>query len=116
MDEQMNPKHVLVGATVIAVALLGGLWLFLRQVPPSHTLNSFQETCIEGQRRSISGDSRPLDAETEARLLGYCDCVAREVGTRLTQHDIAAIGLQHSSQVIDAKLQAIFAQCRARNR
>ncbi len=111
----MNPKHVLVGATVIAVALLGGLWLFLRQVPPSDTLNSFQETCLDGQRQGISGDTRPLDGDTEARLLAYCDCVAQEVGTRLTQHDIAAIGLQQSSRVIDAKLQAIFALCRARN-
>jgi hypothetical protein len=111
----MNLKHVLAGAIVIAVALLGGLWLFLRQVPPSHTLNSFQSTCIDGQRQSISGDTRSLDAETEARLLAYCDCVAEEVETRLTQQDVAAIGLQQSNPVIDAKLQAIFALCRARN-
>lgn len=111
----MNMKHVLVGAIVVSIALLGGLWLFLRQVPTRDALSSFQETCIQGQRQGISGDTRPLDAETEARLLAYCDCVAQEVGTRLTQQDVAAIGLQQSNQVIDAKLQAIFALCRARN-
>jgi hypothetical protein len=111
----MNLKHVLVGAIVLAVALLGALWLFLRQVPPSGTLNSFQETCIEGQRRGISGDTRPLDDGTEARLLAYCDCVAKEVGNRLSQQDIADIGLERSSGALDAKLEEIFALCRVRN-
>ncbi|WP_119299889.1 hypothetical protein [Dongia deserti] len=111
----MNLKHVLIGAIVLAVFLLGGLWLFLRQVPPSHTLSSFQQTCIEGQRRGISGNARPLDDATETRLLAFCDCVAEEVVSRLSQQDIAAIGLEQSSQAIDAKLAAIFARCRMRN-
>lgn len=111
----MNLKHVLAGAIVLAIALLGGLWLFLRQVPSSSTLDSFQEACIQGQRRGISGDVRPLDEESEARLLVYCDCVAQEVENRLTPQDIAAIGLDQSSHAIDAKLQAIFALCRLHN-
>ena len=111
----MSLKHAVIGAIVLAASVLGGLWLFLRQVPPSTTLDSFQETCIAGQRRSISGDVRPLDDETEARLLAYCDCVAREVGTRLSPQDIAAIGLEQSGRALDAKLRAIFALCRLRN-
>ena len=111
----MNLKHVLVGAIVLAVGVLGGLWLFLRQVPPSESLTSFQRTCIEGQRRSISGDTRPLDEPTEARLLTFCDCVAREASGRLTEQDIAAIGLNQGSAAIDAKLAAIFASCQPRN-
>jgi len=111
----MNLKHVLIGAFVLAVCVLGGLWLFLRQVPPRSTLNSFQETCLEGQRRSISGDTRPLDDETEARLLTFCDCVAEEVGNRLSPQDIAAIGLEQSSKGLNAKLDTIFNLCRARN-
>jgi hypothetical protein len=111
----MNLKHVLLGAVVLAVCILGGLWLFLRQVPPNDTLNSFQQTCIEGQRRGIAGDTRPLDDETEARSLAFCDCVAQEVSGRLSQQDIAAIGLEQGSQALDAKLEAIFALCRMRN-
>ena len=111
----MNLKHVLIGAFVLAVCVLGGLWLFLRQVPPRTTLNSFQETCLEGQRRSISGDTRPLDDETEVRLLTFCDCVAEEVGTRLSPQDIAAIGLEQSSKGLNAKLDTIFNLCRAHN-
>jgi hypothetical protein len=111
----MNLKHVLIGAVVLAALLLGGLWLFLRQMPPSHTLTSFQQTCVEGQRRGISGDTRRLDDATETRLLAFCDCVAREVGSRLSQQEIAAVGLEQSSQPLDAKLEGIFALCQARN-
>ena len=111
----MNLKHVLIGAVALAVCVLGGLWLFLRQVPPNSTLNSFQETCIEGQRRGISGDVRRLDDTTEARLLGFCTCVEREVGSKLSEQDIAAIGLERSSKDVNAKLRVILNLCRAEN-
>ena len=111
----MNLKHLLVGALVLAVCMLGGLWLFLRQVPPSSTLTSFQETCIEGQRRGISGDVRRLDDTTEARLLSFCACVEREVGSKLSEQDIAAIGLEQSSKDVNAKLGVILNLCRAEN-
>ena len=111
----MNLKHVLVGAIVLAVCLLGGLWLFLRQVPPNESLSAFQQACIEGQRRSVSGDTRPLDEQSEAQMLAFCGCVAMEVGSRLSQQDIAAIGLDQGNQALNAKLEAIFALCRLRN-
>ncbi|HET6161150.1 MAG TPA: hypothetical protein VFE34_22590 [Dongiaceae bacterium] len=111
----MNLKHVLIGAIVLAACVLGGLWLFLRQVPPSSTLDSFQETCREGQRRGISGDTRPLDDETEARLLAFCGCVEHEVGNRLSQQEIAAVGLEQSGEEADVKLALILNLCRARN-
>jgi hypothetical protein len=111
----MNLKHVLVGATVLAVCILGGLWVFLRQVPPHESLGAFQHACIDGQRRSISGDTRPLDDPTEARMLAFCDCVATEVGGRLSQQDIAAIGLDQGNQALSEKLEAIFALCRLQN-
>ncbi|HEV8391695.1 MAG TPA: hypothetical protein VGQ35_17725 [Dongiaceae bacterium] len=111
----MNLKHVLIGAIVLAACVLGGLWLFLREVPPSSTLSSFQETCLVGQRRGISGDTRPLDEESEARLLTFCGCVEREVTRRLSQQDIAAIGLEQSSAEVNSKLDAILNLCRARN-
>jgi len=111
----MNLKHVLVGAVVFALCALGGLWLFLRQVPPSSTLSSFQETCLEGQRRGISGDVRPLDDTTEARLLTFCNCVEQKVGSRLSQQDIAAVGLAQSDQDVNSKLATILSLCRAQN-
>jgi hypothetical protein len=111
----MNLKHVLIGAFVLAACVLGGLWLFLRQIPPKTTINDFQETCIEGQRRGISGDVRPLDDDTEARLLNFCTCVQREVGSKLSDQDIAAIGLQQSTKDANAKLGVILNLCRAQN-
>jgi hypothetical protein len=111
----MNRKHVLVGAIVLAACILGGLWLFLRQVPPSETQSVFQQACVEGQRRGISGDTRPLDDPTEGRMLAFCDCVAKEVGSRLSQQDVAAIGLDQGNQALGAKLESIFALCRLQN-
>lgn len=111
----MNPKHIFLGVFVLAACLLGGLWLFLRQVPPKATMSSFQETCIEGQRRGISGDVRPLDDETEARVLGFCTCVEQEVGRKLSEQELAAIGLERSSKEVDAKLGAILSLCRVQN-
>jgi hypothetical protein len=108
----MNLKHVLVGAIVVAVCILGGLWVFLRQVPPHESLSAFQQACIDAQRRSISGDTRPLDEQSEAQMLAYCECVATEVGSRLSQQEIAAVGLDQENQVLNAKLEAIFALCR----
>ena len=111
----MNLKHVLVGAIVVAVCILGGLWLFLRQVPPHETQSAFQQACVEGQRRGVAGDTRPLDDQSEARMLAFCDCVATEVGRRMSEQDIAAIGLDQGSPALGAKLEAIFALCRLRN-
>jgi len=111
----MRLKHVLVGAFVLAACVLAGLWLFLREVPPKTTLNSFQESCIEGQRRGISGDVRPLDDDTETRLLNFCTCVEREVGSKLSDQDVAAIGLQQSGKDVNAKLGVILNLCRAQN-
>jgi hypothetical protein len=111
----MNLKHVLVGAIVVALCILGGLWLFLRQVPPSETQGAFQQACVDGQRRSISGDTRPLDEQSEARMLAFCNCVVTEVGSRLSQQYIAAIGLDQGSPALNAKVEAIFALCRLQN-
>jgi hypothetical protein len=111
----MNLKHVLLGAAVLAACILGGLWIFLRQVPPHQTQTAFQQACVEGQRRGISGDTGPLDDQNEARMLAFCDCVATEIGSRLSQQDVAAVGLDRQSQALNAKLEAIFALCRLRN-
>lgn len=111
----MNVKHVMIGAAAVAALALGGLWLFLRQQPAASTLSAFQATCLEGQRRGISGGAMPLDDETEARILAFCTCVEQEVGNRLSRQDIAAIGLQRSGKEVDATVGAILALCRDRN-
>lgn len=111
----MRLKYVLIGAVVIAAVLLGGLWLFLRFEQPNAALDAFQQACTGGQRQGIAGSTLPLDDETEAKLLAYCDCAAREVATRLSSQELADIGLGQSSAEVHAKLNAIFEQCRAAN-
>jgi hypothetical protein len=111
----MTLKHVVIGAVAVAALALGGLWLFLRQQPAASTLSAFQATCLEGQRRGISGGALPLDDETETRMVAFCSCVEREVDHRLSEQDIAAIALEQSSKEVDAKVGAIVALCRDRN-
>lgn len=109
----MRLKYILTGAVVIAGALLGGLWLFLRFEQPNASLDAFQQACIAGQRQGIAGETLPLDDETEGKLLAYCDCVAQEVATRLSSQEIADIGLEQSNGTVKAKLAVIIDTCRA---
>jgi hypothetical protein len=108
-------KHVLIGALVLAVFLLGGLWLFLRHEPATRTLSAFQQSCVEGQRRAVTGDIMPLDDESEAKALAYCDCVGAEVSKRLSAEEVAAFGLGQLDEAGAGKLNAIVAYCRDRN-
>lgn len=112
----MNLRYALLGAIVIAAALLGGLWLFLRHEPASEALSAFQRTCVEGQRRSLTGQTLPLDDESEAKALAYCTCVAEEVTQRLTAQELAGLGLGQPSAAAGAKLETAIAFCRDRAR
>lgn len=112
----MGAKHILVGALVIAAALLGGLWLFLRGEPASAPLSAFQQSCVEGQRRAIAGQALPLDDASETKILAYCGCVAEEVTKRLGGEELAALGLGQPGAATRAKLDQIMAYCRDRAR
>ena len=112
----MNLRHTLLGAAILAALLLGGLWLFLRQQPAQESLNPFQQSCIEGQRRAATGQSLPLDDASEAKALAYCDCVAAEVGRRLSGDELAALGLDRAGTETDFKLTEITAYCYDRTR
>lgn len=112
----MNLRHALVGVVILAILLLGGLWLFLRHEPASEPLSAFQQSCIEGQRRTATGQTLPLDEESEAKILAYCTCVAEEVGKRLSATELAGLGLGQPSQETGAKLDLVIAYCRDRTR
>lgn len=111
-----NLRHILVGAVILAILALGGLWLFLRHEPASEPLSAFQQSCIEGQRRAVTGETLPLDDESEAKILAYCTCVAEEIGRRLSGEELAALGLGQSSAAAGAKLDETIAYCRDRTR
>ena len=108
----MNLRHILIGAIVLAALFLGGLWLFLRHEPAQVQLNAFQQSCMQGQR---GGGELPLDAESEAKALAYCDCVAAEVSRRLSVEELAALGLNQADSGIGEKLDLVVAYCRDRN-
>jgi len=112
----MNLRHILLGAIVVAALALGGLWLFLRHEPAQMSLNAFQQSCIEGQRRGAVGEALPLDAESEAKALAYCDCVAAEVTRRLGAEELAALGFDQAGTEVGAKLDATLSYCRDRTR
>lgn len=108
----MNLRHILLGACVLAALLLGGLWLFLRHEPAQVPLNTFQQSCMQGQR---SGNL-PLDAEGEQKALAYCDCVAAEVSERLSAEELADLGLGQAKPETNGKLDEAIAYCRDRTR
>ena len=108
----MNLRHILIGAIVLAAVILGGLWLFLRYEPAQVPLTAFQQSCMQGQR---SGNL-PLDAESEAKALAYCDCVAAQVSERLSAQELADLGLGQAKSETGAKLDAAVAYCRDRTR
>jgi hypothetical protein len=108
----MNLRHILLGAIVLAVVILGGLWLFLRHEPAQVPLNAFQQSCMQGQR---SGNL-PLDAESEAKALAYCDCVAAQVSERLSAQELADLGLGRMKPETGSKLDEAVAYCRDRAR
>ncbi len=112
----MAAKHILVGALVTAAALLGGLWLFLRHEPAAENLSAFQQACIEGQRRAVTGQTLPLDDGSEAKALAYCTCVAAEVEKQLSAQELADLGLGQPSAAAGAKLDQVVAYCRDRTR
>ena len=112
----MNLRYTILGAIVIATALLGGLWLFLRHEPAAESLSAFQQTCIEGQRRAVTGQTLPLDDESEAKALAYCTCVAEEVEKQLSAQELADLGLGQPSAATGAKLDQVVAYCRDRAR
>ena len=108
----MNLRHILLGAIVLAAAILGGLWLFLRHEPAQVPLNAFQQSCMQGQRNG----PLPMDAESEEKALAYCNCVAAEVTARLGPRELADLGLNQAKPETGAKLDAAIAYCRDRAR
>ena len=112
----MQLRNILIGALVLGVLLLGGLWLFLRHEPAAENLSAFQQTCIEGQRRAVTGQTLPLDDESEAQALAYCTCVAEEVTKQLSAQELADLGLGQPSKAAGAKLDQVVAYCRDRTR
>lgn len=108
----MNLRHILLGAIVLAAVILGGLWLFLRHEPAQVPLNAFQQSCLQGQR----GGNLPLDAESEAKALAYCDCVAAQVSERLSAQELADLGLGQAKPETGSKLDEALAYCRDRAR
>lgn len=108
----MSLRHILLGAIVLAAIILGGLWLFLRHEPAQVPLNAFQQSCTQGQR----GGNLPLDAESEAKALAYCDCVAAQVSERLSAQELADLGLGQAKPETGSKLDEALAYCRDRAR
>jgi hypothetical protein len=64
----------------------------------------------------VTGQSLPLDDESEAKALAYCTCVAEEVTRRLAPRELAELGLGQATPATAAKLDAAIAFCRDRAR
>jgi hypothetical protein len=108
-------RRTLFNAIILAVILVGGLWLFLSQMPL--TQSARERKCIEQQRRVLIAAYVQLrEGDTweafEARMLAYCACFAREVSRQLAPEELAILDGQQSTPAIDAKVLAVNKACR----
>jgi hypothetical protein len=111
----MRLPSILIRTGVIAAVLLSGPSLFTQQ--SRATPDAVEQKCIENHRASLSTRCILLPEgvtweEFEAQMLAFCDCVGREAGRKLTKEEQDAIVQELATPAIQAKLAAVYQQCR----
>jgi hypothetical protein len=107
-------KRSVIGAGILAVCVLGGVWMFVQRSP--FTPSAFQRKCIDDQHAVLSVSYlRPREGVTqediEAEIVAYCACVAHEADRQFTAQELASISQKQTTPALDVKLVAIFNQC-----
>jgi hypothetical protein len=110
----MRLRNTLMGAGALAVALLGGLWLFWSRSP---AVDAVQEKCVKSHRAVLAAALIRLPEgvtweEFEAGMLAFCECVGREAGRQLAPDELVAFVREQSTPAIEAKLDTVYEQCR----
>ncbi|HWA48727.1 MAG TPA: hypothetical protein VG742_10660 [Dongiaceae bacterium] len=105
----LRRRRTLFNTIILATVILGGLWLFLGQMP--HTQSARERKCVEQQRRVLSAAYiRLREGDTweafEGRMLAYCACFAREISRQLSPEELAVLDREQSTPAIDAKVLA----------
>jgi hypothetical protein len=109
----MELKRIVIGASILAAAALGGLWLF-QQIPVTRA--ALQQACLEAHDRSLAAAYIQLPEGVTAEewremTLARCYCVAREAQRKLPQQDLVAFARNQMSQELYSQITAINRQC-----
>jgi hypothetical protein len=113
-------------ALSILVLILGAGYAYTRVVPnccapptPAPTLateavQQFKNTCVKEARHANGGGDLVMDDETEAKIGGYCGCVADGLVAKASPLEIAKIPDGTVGNDTLKLLDAIVADCRAK--
>lgn len=84
-------------------------------MPDSAALQDFRNVCVKAARHANGGGDLVMDDETEAKIGGYCGCVADGIGAKLRAEDIAALANGTQSDQANQILATTVADCKAQH-
>lgn len=111
----------------VLVLLVGAGWIYwwpiccappplaAKQVETAGILAEFHTTCLREARKANGGGALALDAATEDKLVGYCDCVAAAMTTRISPAELEKLGLGEQAEATNAAIGAVVAECQAQH-
>ncbi len=106
----------------VAVLILGGFYTYDRAVQrqralpgiAADALQQFRNTCVKEARHANGGGDLVMDDATEAKIGGYCGCVADGLVAKVAPMEIARIADGKMSDDTLRRLDVIVADCRAK--
>lgn len=111
----------------ILVLLLGAGWAYwwpvwhaapsrdAKEVETAGILAEFHTTCLKEARKANGGGELAMDAATEEKLVGYCDCVADALPARISPGEVEKLGLGEQSETTDRMIGVIVSDCQAQH-
>jgi hypothetical protein len=117
-------RRVLPLLVPLLVLLIGAGWLVYSRYtccaptplsPDAAALQQFRDICVKEARHANGGGDLSMDDETEAKIGGYCGCVADGIGAKLRSGDIAALADGTQSDEATQILSATVSNCQAKN-
>lgn len=111
-------------ALSVLVLILGAGYAYYRVMPvcctppmpgiAAEAVQQFRATCVKEARHANGGGDLAMDDETEAKIGGYCGCVADGLVAKVPPTEIAKIADNTVSADTLKRLDAIVADCRAK--
>jgi hypothetical protein len=104
----------------VLVLLAGAGYAYYRTMPPTRpsiaaeAVQQFRNTCVKEARHANGGGDLVMDDATEARIGGYCGCVADGLVAKVPPEQMAKIADSDVDDDMVKLLDAIVAGCQAK--
>lgn len=114
-------------ALAVMVLLIGAGWAYWRSTccgPAATTEKDFQAagilaefhtTCLKEARKANGGGELAMDAATEEKLVGYCDCVAEALPAHISPTELEKLGLGEQSDATTEAIGVVVSACQAKH-